>query len=93
MNKSRSHIFVSGNVQDVFFRVNAVEKANKYNITGWTRNLSDGRVEVVLEGDNGSLQKFIEWAKIGPLDARVDNIEIYNEEYTGEFEDFNIKED
>lgn len=93
MKEIRSHVLVKGNVQGVFFRVNTVERANEHNVTGWVKNLPDGGMEAVLEGKNKDVQKVIEWIKIGPLDAKIDNVEIYDEEYTGEFENFNIKYD
>lgn len=87
----RVHIFVSGFVQGVFFRSNTVEKAKESEITGWVRNLEDGRVEAVFEGEKERVAEIIEWAKRGPAFAKVDGIEILQEDFRGEFENFEIK--
>ncbi len=59
-------------------------------VEGFVRNLDDGRVEVVLEGEKEKLAKIVEWAKKGPFFAKVTDIEIIKEEYKGEFKNFNI---
>ena len=84
----RFHIFVSGRVQRVFFRANAVEVANKLGIKGWVRNMDDGRVEIVAEGKKEQLDDFAEWLKKGPLLAKVYDLTIEEEKPTGEFKDF-----
>lgn len=90
-NKSRVHLFVSGRVQGVFFRESTRREAEKLGLTGWVKNLPDGRVEIVAEGEKGNLEKLIQWAKKGSFLSRVDNVEIEWEEYQGEFENFEIK--
>jgi acylphosphatase len=89
--KSRVHIFVSGRVQRVFFRDSTRRKAKELGLLGWVRNLSDGRVEIVAEGEKDDLEKLVQWAKKGSFLARVDKIEIKWKEYKGEFKDFEIK--
>ncbi|MFQ6049499.1 MAG: acylphosphatase [Candidatus Paceibacterales bacterium] len=89
--KIRAHIFVSGKVQGVFFRENTQKKAQTLEITGWVRNLEDSRVEAVFEGEKEKVEKMVNWAKRGPLFARVNDLEVEWEEYKGEFEDFEIK--
>ncbi|RLE60332.1 MAG: acylphosphatase [Thermoprotei archaeon] len=91
MANVRAHIFVSGIVQGVFFRATMREVARKYGVTGWVRNLPDGRVEAVLEGPEEAVKKVIEWAHRGPPLARVEKVEVKWEEYKGEFKDFNIR--
>jgi len=94
MNKKiRTHIFVSGRVQGVFFRSHTAEKARELELTGWVRNLEDGRVEAVFEGEKEKIEKIIEWAKKGPTFARVDDVEIEWQDYKGEFKDFEIRYD
>lgn len=88
--RKRVIILVSGIVQGVFFRSNTQEKAKELNLTGFVRNEPDGRVKIVAEGEEENLEKLIEWAKRGPLLARVNNIEVKYEEAKGEFEDFEI---
>ncbi|MEO0086543.1 MAG: acylphosphatase [candidate division WOR-3 bacterium] len=88
--KKRYHIFVSGRVQGVFYRDFTRRQAKRFNITGWVKNLWDGRVEVVAEGEEENLKKFIEELEKGPPAARVENLEIKEEEATLEFDDFEI---
>ena len=89
--KVRVHMFVSGRVQGVFFRSETRQKARIHNVTGWIRNLPDGRVEVVFEGEDESVKKLIEFCKRGSPGARVTKTEIALETYIGEFRDFGIK--
>ena len=86
--KTRAHIFISGRVQGVFFRVETKYEADKRKIKGWVRNLPDGRVEAVFEGEKDSLDELIEFCRKGPPGARVENIKVIWEDYSGEFEDF-----
>lgn len=87
----RVHAFVSGRVQGVFFRAATQRTAMGFNLTGWVRNISDGRVEAVFEGEDESVDKMISWCRIGPPRARVENVTIKEEPYIGEFRDFSIK--
>ncbi len=88
--KARAHIFVSGWVQGVFFRDQTQKWANSLSVTGWVRNLKDGRVEVIAEGDKEKVEDLINQLKQGPSLARVENVEVEWKEYTGEFRDFSI---
>ena len=90
-DEARVHIFVSGRVQGVFFRENTRKRAKKLGITGWVRNLPDGRVEAVFEGDKDKVEELISWAKKGPMFAKVDGVEVILEEYKEEFDNFEIK--
>ena len=90
MKQQRVHILISGKVQGVFFRQALKVVAKKNNVTGWVRNLTDKRVEATLEGYNKSVNLVIEWAKIGPANSHVDNIEINNEEFRNEFSAFEV---
>ena len=65
MGKERVHIFVSGKVQGVFYRKYTEKKAKELGLLGWCKNLSDGRVEIVAEGEREKLDKLAEWAKTG----------------------------
>jgi acylphosphatase len=64
--------------------------AEKKNVTGWVRNLQDKRVEAVLEGKDTDVNSVIEWSQTGPPNAIVDDVEIINENYKGEFSKFEI---
>ncbi len=88
---SRVHIFVSGRVQGVFFRQNTQKQAKRIGINGWVRNLPDGRVEAIFEGEKNKVEEMINWAKKGPFFACVDKIDITWEVYKGEFNDFKIR--
>ena len=57
---------------------------------GWVGNLKDGRVEAVLEGDMASVGRLVEWSHGGPANARVEDVDIRNEEFTGMFSEFDV---
>ena len=90
MEQQRIRILVSGKVQGVFFRQALKVIAKKNNVLGWVRNLKDGRVETILEGDHISINSVIEWTRIGPANSRVDDIEVSNEEFKNEFLTFDV---
>lgn len=90
MEKARAHVFISGLVQGVFFRWNTKKMADKLQLSGWVRNLPDGRVEAIFEGDKESIEKMIEWCKKGPSEAIVEKVEIIWEEYKSEYKGFKI---
>lgn len=87
----RVHIFVSGRVQGVFYRSNTRRKALELGLKGWVRNLRDGRVEVVAEGDEEQLGRLIEWCRRGPPMARVMGLEVRWEDPTGEYDNFEVR--
>jgi acylphosphatase len=86
----RMHVIVSGRVQGVFFRAYTRETALALKLTGWVRNLPDGRVETVFEGEDTNVQSMLQWCKKGPPHAIVNQFEAAEETYTGEFRDFRI---
>lgn len=90
MSKQRIRILVTGKVQGVFFRQALKVMAKKNNVFGWVKNLQDGRVEAVFEGDQDKVNRLIEWSHGGPANARVVDVEIRNEKFLGEFSDFNV---
>lgn len=69
------HAFVSGRVQGVYFRQTTRQEARRLGLWGWVRNLSDGRVEVWAQGDEASLERFIDWLWEGPPRAAVTGVE------------------
>lgn len=89
--KTRIHVFVSGRVQGVFFRSAAKHYADRYKVKGWIRNLPDGKVEAVFEGEKKDVEKMIEFCKHGPTSARVTTLNVTSEKYTGEFDSFKMK--
>jgi len=88
--KKRVHVWISGIVQGVFFRHNIALRAEKIGIKGFARNTEDGKVEVVAEGEDAAIKKLLQFCSKGPNYARVDNIEVKEETYTGEFKDFKV---
>ena len=90
MTRTRAHVFVSGTVQDVFYRANTRDAANEHGVSGWVRNLDDGRVEAVFEGDESSVEAVVEWCHTGSPRARVEAVEVEYEEPNG-IEGFEIR--
>jgi len=88
--KQRIHLFIKGKVQGVFFRQTTKVTAEKKNVTGWVKNLHDGRVEALLEGNDIEVSEVVEWCHAGPANALVDDVEIITELYKGEFSKFDI---
>ena len=86
----RAHVFVSGRVQGVFYRSETRREAKRYNVTGWVRNLSDGRVEAIFEGKRESVERLVEFCRQGPSSAKVTQTEVIYENYTGEFKEFKL---
>ena len=87
----RVHVYISGRVQGVFFRAETQRAAQGFNITGWVRNLADGRVEADLEGEDKNVDKMIAWCHKGPPAARIEEVLTKEEPFIGEFRDFSIK--
>ncbi|MCK4520712.1 acylphosphatase [Candidatus Parcubacteria bacterium] len=89
--RTRVHLFISGRVHGVFFRESTRIKAQQLGINGWVKNLNDGRVEAVFEGEDEKIKKIIKWARQGPIISRVDDIEIKEEKYENKFKNFEIR--
>jgi acylphosphatase len=89
MNKS-INCFVSGRVQGVCFRMSTSQQAKLLGLTGWVRNLEDGRVEVVASGEVRLIEQLQQWLSHGPSMARVLNVECQVIDYQ-KFPDFSIR--
>ena len=89
--KVRAHLVIFGRVQGVFFRAKTQEKAKELGVFGWVKNLSEGRVEAVFEGERVKVEQMIKWAKKGPPGAIVSDLNVIWEEYRGEFSNFEIR--
>lgn len=89
--KARAHVYISGRVQGVFFRSEIQDEASRQGVNGWVRNRSDGRVEAVFEGEKDRVDRLVEFSRHGPRGARVSGIEVFWEEYKGEFQGFRIR--
>lgn len=86
----RVRVFVSGRVQGVAFRHSTVKKALSLNLNGWVRNLGDGRVEAVFEGDDAPVDAMLGWCHRGPSLAYVTHVDVQEEPFSGQYEDFKI---
>ncbi len=91
--KIRAHIFVSGRVQGVFYRESCRKKSLSLGVSGWVKNLKDGRVEAVFEGEKGNVEKMVNWCRKGPIWAKVDSFDIIWEDYKSEFSEFETRYD
>jgi acylphosphatase len=80
----RVHVRVRGAVQGVFFRVEARDRASSLDVGGWIRNLPDGSVEAIFEGDPERVESMVDWCSRGPSGARVEAVESSWEEPQGE---------
>ncbi|MFB6200584.1 MAG: acylphosphatase [Halorhabdus sp.] len=76
---TRAHVFVSGRVQGVFFRATTQERASEHGVDGWVKNVPDGRVEAVFEGQEDAVESMIEFCHEGSPRARVDDVEVEKE--------------
>ena len=87
----RARLLISGRVQGVGFRASTAHAASRIGgLTGWVRNLDDGRVEAVVEGPPEKVDALLAWCRTGPPAARVSEVETNREPATGEFSGFGI---
>ena len=91
MSKSRAKLIIKGMVQGVNFRYYTQREAQKRNLTGWIRNLPDGSVAALFEGDEDEVEAMIQWCRHGPPAAQVTEMIVQPEEYRGEFQAFSIQ--
>ena len=75
----------------MFFRYETRDLALELGLSGWVRNLPNGRVEAVFEGEEEKVKKMIEFCRRGPPGARVTDVEVSWEGYKGEFKGFGIR--
>ncbi|GAB1689827.1 acylphosphatase [Krasilnikovia sp. M28-CT-15] len=79
----RTRVVVSGEVQGVYFRDTCRRTAAQHGVTGWVRNLPDGRVEAVFEGDPEGVEGLVAWARRGPSRATVTAMTVHDEPVEG----------
>jgi acylphosphatase len=89
--KVRAHLLISGIVQGVAFRYYTQDIAQNLGVKGWVRNCWDGKVEIVVEGEEGKVKKLINWCYQGPGSAIVEKIDIEWGKYIGEINSFGIR--
>lgn len=90
-DQRRVRLQIYGKVQGVFFRASTRERAQQLGVSGWVKNRSDGSVEAQVEGPAEAVDKLIEWAHEGPSAARVDNLEVTEQDYRGEYSGFEVR--
>ncbi len=76
MKEKRLHLLIEGRVQGVFYRASTAEQARELGVSGWVRNLADGRVEALVQGPVEEVDAFVAWCGDGPPMARVDNVAV-----------------
>ena len=87
----RAHVFYGGRVQGVGFRYTAELIAHRAGVTGWVKNLSDGRVELVCEGTKEKIELLFLEIRESPLGRHIQNVDCAWEEPTNKFEDFTVE--
>jgi acylphosphatase len=90
MEKARVYVVMEGRVQGVFFRASTRDMAESLGLTGWVKNLADGSVEAVFEGETDMLKRGVQWCYKGPPGAAVTKVHEKWLDYTGEFKQFEI---
>lgn len=89
-SKVRAHVLIRGRVQGVAFRWETRRVAEVHGLTGWVRNLPDGRVEAVFEGEREEVEAVIGWCRQGPPIARVEDVKVEWEAVTESHSGFSI---
>jgi acylphosphatase len=87
----RAHIIIEGRVQGVGFRANTRRVAYQHGLKGWVRNLRDGKVEIMAEGEEEMVERLIQWCHRGPTGSYVSRVTVERTDATEEFNSFGIK--
>lgn len=88
--KIRVHLTIKGKVQGVFFRLETQKTAKKAGVFGWVKNVNNGDVEALLEGDQEAVHDVVQWCHNGPSASRVDKVIVTDQGHQGEFNDFYV---
>jgi acylphosphatase len=75
-SRIKAHVWIEGQVQGVGFRASTRQQAHRHQIDGWVRNLSDGRVEAVFQGEKPQVESIVQWCRKGPSAASVTGIHV-----------------
>jgi acylphosphatase len=89
-NEVRARAIISGRVQGVFFRLETKQAAQRYDVSGWVKNQVDGTVAALFEGPKENVDAILKWCQDGPPLARVEDVDVEWEDYTGEFNRFDV---
>ena len=90
ITNERAHVVISGRVQGVFFRAETQRAAQRLGVTGWVRNRPEGTVEAMFEGPSQAVHQAVDWCWKGSPGAKVSDVQIEWQEFTGEFQKFSI---
>ncbi|MEW6078909.1 MAG: acylphosphatase [Thermodesulfobacteriota bacterium] len=88
--KIRVHVIISGRVQGVCFRMETKREADSCGVSGWVRNLPDGNVEAVLEGERSLVEAVVAWCRQGPPASRVSRVIVTEQPAGGDQQGFRI---
>ncbi|PLX89670.1 MAG: acylphosphatase [Desulfuromonas sp.] len=91
MKQVRMTVVISGRVQGVFYRQSTKQMAETLGLTGWVKNLPNGDVEALFEGEESNIRQMLNWCYRGPKAARVDKVHSAESPASGEFPRFSIK--
>ena len=91
MEKVRARVRIEGLVQGVLYRYSTQQKAQELGVNGWVRNVRDGSVECLLEGERDDVEALIRWLHHGPPGARVETVTTHWEEYREDLKGFSIQ--
>lgn len=86
----RVHLLVYGRVQGIFFRHNTKKMADRLNLKGWVKNNPNNTLEIVAEGDDEAIDTLINWCRKGPIGAKVEKVEIKENDFKNEFNNFTV---
>ena len=89
--KRHYHVLIDGKVQGVGFRNFTVRNARELGLSGYAKNLANGKVEIVAEGDKLELNALLKAVRKGPRASRVDSVEIKEQDFKGEFDSFVVQ--
>lgn len=92
MTKRQVRLSITGLVQGVYYRITMQKTAAMLGVSGWVRNVEDGSVEAIIEGEGEAVRRVIEWCAKGPDEARVDSVKEDEGKPTGEFSTFDVRD-
>lgn len=87
----RAHVVIQGFVQGVYFRASTRDEAVRLGVGGWVRNLPDGSVEALFEGEKKKVEEIVAWCYNGPAGAKVMKVDLKWETYKGEYKHFDVR--
>jgi acylphosphatase len=87
----RAHLVIHGLVQGVYFRASTRDEAVRLGVGGWVKNLPEGSVEALFEGEKKKVEEIVGWCYKGPPGAHVEKVDLRWETYKGEFRQFDVR--